>query len=195
MSRPLRPGLIAEGDSDCDFLLPVIDRQLNEILLANPSADCDVFPSRRSVCVKKHGKQRFREAAARLARQCQLVFVHADHHEVHEAEEMAADIGQNPHHAVVLVPKRETEAWLLADAEAFRRVRGAEIGILPDDVEKEQDPKALLKKVMGPAGVDRPADYFELLGQDISLDVLKTVPAYKRWYDRTADALKGLHYL
>ncbi|WP_158581480.1 DUF4276 family protein [Actinomadura spongiicola] len=195
MSRPLRPGLVAEGDSDCDFLLPVIDRQLNEILLSNPAADYDVFPTRRSVCVKKHGKQRFREEAAKLARQSQLVFVHADHHEAHEAEEMAAAIRQNAHHAVILVPKRETEAWLLADREAFRRVRGAETDRLPNDVEKEHDPKALLKKVMGPAGVDRPADYFELLGQDISLDVLKSVPAYRRWYDRTVDALKGLHYL
>jgi hypothetical protein len=113
----------------------------------------------------------------------------------HEAEWTTGEIGRNPHHAVVLVPERETEAWLLADPGALRRIRGAETGILPDDVAKEPDPERLLKKVMSPAGVDDPADYFGSLGEDISLAVLGTVPVYKRWCEGTMNALKGLRYL
>jgi hypothetical protein len=196
MPRGLRPGLIAEGDSDCDFLEPVIDRQLRE-LLEQGTKTVEVRPVSRSACVKKHGKRRFHDAALRLADPCELVFVHADHHEAHEADAMAREINGRCR-AVVLIPKRETEAWILADPSAFRRIRGAAVSHLPPvakDVEKVQEPKTLLLKVLGPAGIDRPADEFSLLGRDIGLTALAAVPAYAAWVSETEKALKGLKYL
>lgn len=200
MSRPLRPGLVAEGESDCDFLAPLIDRQLSELMFANTAADFDLFRTERSICVKKHGRRRFHDAALELAGQCQILFIHADHNERHEAEQLAAEVRDQVGRCcpVVLVPKRETEAWLLADAGAFRRIRGADVGLLPtnpSDVEQVEDPKRLLKQVMTGGRVDRPSDFFGVLGENVELSVLSRVPAYTMWLAATENALKGLGYL
>ncbi|GAB2809531.1 hypothetical protein GCM10022221_03630 [Actinocorallia aurea] len=99
---------------------------------------------------------------------------------------------------VVLVPRRETESWMLADRAAFAKVRGADVGLLPSDptaVEKAAEPKAVLAKALRSAGITRPTDYFGRLGEDISLQVLGRIPAFARWADETKEALKGLGYL
>ncbi|MCD0448291.1 DUF4276 family protein [Actinocorallia sp. API 0066] len=195
MSRPLRPGLVTEGESDQDFLLPVIDRYLAAELVRNRAADFDLLETVPSPRVKKHGKELFTEAARALGRRCHLVFVHADFSEAHEADALLPVLACA---AVVLVPKRETESWMLADPAAFQRLRGARTDLLPRDpaaVEREPKPKALLARVVKPARVSDPADYFGLLGEDISLQVLGRVPAFARWADDTKEALKGLGYL
>ncbi|WP_170201280.1 DUF4276 family protein [Actinocorallia herbida] len=189
------PGLVAEGESDHDFLRPVIFRFLKELLIENPAADFDLSETLSSTCVKKHGKERFTEAATKLGKRCHLVFVHADHNEAHEAVALKTVIACR---TVVLVPERETESWMLADPDAFAKVRGADLGSLPKDpaaAERVAEPKAMLAKVLRPAGITRPTDYFGRLGEDISLQVLGRIPAFARWADETKEALKGLGYL
>ncbi|GAB2809538.1 hypothetical protein GCM10022221_03640 [Actinocorallia aurea] len=66
LSRPLVPGLVAEGDPDHDFLRPVIDRFLKGVLVENRAADFDLSATVSSPAVKKHGKDRFVEAAQAL---------------------------------------------------------------------------------------------------------------------------------
>ncbi|MDX6739009.1 DUF4276 family protein [Actinocorallia sp. A-T 12471] len=194
MSRPLEPGLVAEGVSDVDFLVPVIDRFLNRLLTARSGTFVDLRPTLASECVKKHGKERFVEAARSLGQVCDLVFVHADHHERREAEALR-ELLACP--TVVLVPKRETETWMLADPRAFRGIRGADVSLLPKvaDLEREPAPKILLARVLRAAGVRRPTDYFEMLGDEIDLAALNRVPAFARWAAETERALKGLKYL
>jgi hypothetical protein len=198
MSRPLRPGLVAEGDSDCRFLMPVIDRQLGTVLHSHPHADFDLVPIRRSTYVKKHGSERFRRAASELAATCHVLFVHADYREKREAERMAGEIGTTACRPVIIVPKQETEAWLLADAAMLKRIRGADLSVVPSApkaVEDIPDPKKTLASAVAPAGVADPADFFDLLGRNVDLGILRRIPAYRDWLGRTVECLKGLNYL
>ncbi|WP_347404648.1 hypothetical protein [Solwaraspora sp. WMMD1047] len=98
------------------------------------------------------------------------------------------------------MPVRETEAWLLADGQALRDALGVrwsdvDMGLpaSPREVERIVDPKKLLNDVTG--RVSRTVtDHFGQLGELVSLQRLDSVPAYRRWWDDTRDALESLGY-
>ena len=196
MSRPLVPGLIAEGETDEVFLGVVISRQLRELTAQSSRCAVDVESTEIGACRSIYDHGRTTGALRELASDCHLLFVHNDHRERDKADRAVRDSGL-PSPVIALVPVQETEAWLLADAGVWRRLSGSDQGRLPArprDVERIADPKRVLAEVAPRRG--KPVrDYFEYIARNIDLDVLAQVPAYADWVSDARNALKGLGYL
>jgi len=88
-----------------------------------------------------------------------LIFIHRDADSRDPSprhEEVAAAFDGQPHQAawVAIVPVQETEAWLLLDEAAIRRVAGKPSGRAqlklpqPSEVESKAEPKELLQQAL-----------------------------------------------
>jgi hypothetical protein len=206
MTRPLVPGLLAEGITDTSFLAPLIRRQL--VALSEKSARCvvSVGAVQLADCHTVEHPDRVLDAAVELAADCHLLFVHHDHRERTRADALIARIedrlgGAGPR-GVRVVPVKETEAWMLADRAALGSIRGAEPDLAelppaPRDVERVEDPKALLRRVLPGASRRQRVlyDYFDYLGRRVDAAVLVAVPAYAEWVESTTSTLKELRFL
>jgi hypothetical protein len=196
MSRPLVPGLVAEGETGEVFLGVVISRQLRDLTAESSRCTVDVEGTEIAVCRSILDRERVVDALVELAADCHLLFVHNDHRERDKADRITNDPRLSVP-VIPIVPIRETEAWLLPDRAVWSRLSGSALDRLPDrprDVEKHADPKKALAEVTPRRG--KPVrDYFEYIARNIDLGVLAQVPAYADWVADTRNALKGLGYL
>ncbi|MEV6152639.1 hypothetical protein AB0L53_20045 [Nonomuraea sp. NPDC052129] len=194
MSRSLVPGLVAEGETDEIFLGMLIFRQLRELTWTSGRSAVDVEPAVIASCRSIREQERVAKALTDLASDCHVLFVHNDHRERRKAEAVQNRLSLP---VIGLIPVKETEAWLLADRQVWSGFKGIDLRPLPvsaGDVERIPDPKRVLDQVV--AQQNRPVrDYFEHIGRNIDLDVLRQVPAYAAWVAETANVLKGLGYL
>lgn len=191
MSRPLVPGLITEGDTDELFLGPVIARQLRALTDSAPRP-VDVQSVQYGVCRMIKDDDRVRQAIQELAADCHLIFLHNDHRERAKADRHADQA------VIPLIPVKETEAWLLADAQVWARVPGADLSRLPGrprEAEKIPDPKAVLRTVLAGVSHRRVAEHFAFAGDHVDLAVLAQLPAYAEWLDATSKALRNHGFL
>lgn len=199
MSRPLLPGLVAEGETDELFLGPLIHRQLSNLVESSAKYAIEVGETRIGGCRTVRARDAVAEAVTELADECHLIFVHHDHNERGKADRLIRemrDSGSIPP-TIALVPIRETEAWLLADRALWESLRGARTGGLcacARDVEKIADPKYALQNVI-PNRTPSVQDLFEYVGRRIDLGALREVPAYARWVGDTEEALRELGYI
>jgi hypothetical protein len=200
MSRPLVPGLLAEGRTDELFLGTVIFRHLRDLTERACRHVVDVARTEIGAGRTTGDLDEVTNAALDLAGDCHVICVHNDHNERGKAAQIAAALAD--HRCAIpvipLVPLRETEAWLLADPRAWAALRGSDVRVLPKrpmDVEKLPDPKKVLDAVLPSRGGRARDDYFDYLGQNIDLSVLARVPAYSAWASETEKALEGLGYL
>lgn len=194
MSRPLVPGLVAEGETDEIFLGILIFRQLQRLTWASARCTVDVAPAEIASCRSIRDEDRVVGALRDLAGECHLLFIHNDHRERRKAEAVRQATSLP---VVGVVPVRETEAWLLADRKVWTQFKGSDLRPLPAnprDVERISDPKQVLDQVV-PRQNQHVRDYFESIGRNIDLDVLAQIPAYAAWVAETESALKGLGYL
>ncbi|MFC4060766.1 hypothetical protein ACFOWE_20895 [Planomonospora corallina] len=187
MTRPLVPGLVAEGEADEDFLSAVISRQLRELVRDSPHT-VDVEATRVITCDRE---QRV-AALERLAGDCHLIFARDG-----RARGRADGVRYHSHYLVPVIGLGDTEAWPLADPAVWAGLRGGDLSALPavpGDVERIAYPRQALAAVAPRRG--RPVgDYFEYIGRNIDLAVLARVPGYADWVAETRNALKGLAYL
>ncbi|MDP9849412.1 hypothetical protein [Streptosporangium lutulentum] len=192
MSRPLVPGLVAEGEADEGFLGIVISRQLRELTWMSPHA-VDVEATEVVSCDREHMVTALEELAA----DCHLLFTHDDERERGKAGGKADGVRYHSHYLVPVIGLGETEAWMLADPAVWSGLEGSDLSGLPSrprDVERITDPVGLLAATVPRRG--KPIrDYFEYVGRNIDLAVLAQVPAYADWVAETRNALKGLGYL
>jgi hypothetical protein len=205
--RYLTSALVSEGVTDDQFLPRLLGRALTE--LCNTEFDemvevADVQPLRRrnGPCSVDEVIELVRRNAASFT----LVFFH--HDQGANAERVDTEWlrplrrlwGDRPERLVPVVPVRETEAWLLADGDALRTALGvqwtdAQLGLPkhPKDVERIMDPKKILNDVL--RRVRRSVeDHFGQLGELVSLERLKLVPAYQRWWSETKNVLVEAGY-
>lgn len=141
-------------------------------------------------------------AAARAAEGAWIVlFIHADAdardartaiaERVQPAiDRLASDLGTNKQ-AIAVVPIRMTEAWLLADIDAFRSVLGTTLdgdalglsSVVAHGAERVADPKALVRHaiaVVKPrARAAQVASYRARLGEAVSLERLRRLVAFR----------------
>lgn len=192
--RYLSLALLTEGASDQWFLVPLVDRQTAELAQETPvgfdysgvvAGECFTV-ARRDVVVRE---------VADLLGYFDIVMIHHDHNERSKAEAVRECFPDDAHRIVALVPVRETEAWILADPQALGEAASARDTAweVPHDVEKVADPKAALKAALG-GRRDAERD-FGRLGQTVALDVLRKVPAYRRWADELRRAMEQLRFL
>jgi hypothetical protein len=199
MSRPLVPGLVAEGDTDEHFLSRVIARQLRALTDCAPRP-VDVQSVLYGAYRMTRDDSRIGQAVEDLANDCHLIFLHSDHRERGKADRLAACLADKgvtlP--LIPLVPVKETESWLLADAKVWGRVPGADTSHLPGkprDAEKLPDPKAVLKAVLVDIAHRKVDEHFAFAGEHVDLAVLARLPAYREWVDATTEALGSRGFL
>jgi hypothetical protein len=112
----------------------------------------------------------------------------------------AWDAAERVERLVPVVPVRKTEAWLLADGDALRSVLGirwsdARLGVpgRAADVERIIEPKDPVRALAN--RLNRPIeDFFEELGESVSLDVLAGVPSFAEVRNRIVGSLADLGY-
>jgi hypothetical protein len=199
MSRPLVPGLVAEGATDEHFLGRVIARQLRALTDPAPRL-VNVQSVQYGGCRTTKDDSRIGQAVEELAYDCHLIFLHCDHRERGKADRLSAYLADKgitlP--LIPLVPVKETESWLLADAKVWGRVPGADTSLLPDkprEAEKLPDPKAVLKAVLAGIAHRRVDEHFAFAGDHVDLDVLARLPAYVEWVNVTTKALRSRGFL
>lgn len=187
--RYLTTALLTEGGSDESFLLPVLRQQLT---LLGEERGFEAGPIRTSRVRTVHKPQAVDAQVAELLNECDLLFVHHDKRESAKIEALRARHGDSPR-LVAVVPVRETEAWVLAAMYSLP-VPGLNPACRPNpvrSVEKDSDPKATLVRAFTRGD---PIDVFERIGEQVDLDVFKTLPAYQTFLHDLTTALKELNF-
>jgi hypothetical protein len=217
VTRTLTSGLVREGTTDERFLTPLLGRLIDDLLVdSRYPADAGPVGAVTAADGDDTYADRVASTVATATGVYDLLFIHADGdgQPVRARQERTDPIiariekGERPPACVAVVPQRMTEAWLLADPDAFRSVLGtnrstAELGLprRARDVEKIAAPKTVLQDALGVARARRPrrrrraAAPFEPLGDVVSLARLREVPAFERLQQDLTDVLQRLHLL
>lgn len=156
-------------------------------------------------------KHRICEAATRSAASWHILFVHTDgggqpnqanRQRIEPAVRQLRDELLDDHDYVAIVPVRETEAWILTDPESMLRAFGFArwgdaVGPMLDggDVEGLMDPKSILRMMFRSVARKGSVDsFYERLGEMVSLQRLRSAPAYAAFERSLHDALKRLRF-
>lgn len=189
----LRAGLYAEGRSDYEFLLPLLDRMLDSLAASlfpgayevGASAGIDSPPG-----TAPNRAERISAAIHDWWDTCTLFVIHADgggDPERAKANDVAPGLAAareaRPERPIVVaacIPVREIEAWLLADPTAFRTILGEGAQpACPADPEREPDPKATLRRILREGGAPRASNPpHALFGERVHLGALRALPAF-----------------
>jgi hypothetical protein len=200
--RYLTSGLVAEGRTDDRFLPPLLSRALEE--LCADEFDESVEVSEVQVLRSRGGPLGVDGIVELVDGQRDsfvLVFVHRDQGANVDrvrsewTEPLRTRWDDRAGRLVMVVPVRETEAWMLADGDALRavlRVRwpDSQLGVPapPRRVEEIADPKQVLHRLE--ARISRSFDaYLDRLGEEMSIEALRKVPAFWQWWEDTRSAL------
>lgn len=207
--RYVQAGFVGEGPSDFDFLKPLARRALEDLLFARCPDECEIPDL---VDVRPGGRAGNTPAAVVGLVQSDYgyldyLFYHADANgnvdraydcQVRPVREGLAGVVRT----IPVVPRREMEAWVLADSAALGAVLGLAPGKhkTPDDfkpgrVESLLDPKSALKSYLDGLpvrrfrAVDPAASLLASVSAVQDLSVLRKVPQFKRFDDDLNAAL------
>lgn len=191
-------GLYAEGRTDYEFLIPLLERLLQEICtricpggheIPTPiGVDADEPTSRRS--------ERIGAAVLEYVGTCQLFVIHADADGeparardervmpgIVEARRRLIEVqarGRDETYFVACVPVQMIEAWMLADEGPFRKFLGRDVSArLPKDPEGLGDPKRALDALVAEHTRRRPYGLYEAFGNTVGLAALRRLPAFR----------------
>lgn len=188
-------GVFAEGRTDYDFLLGLIDQLIsaNAADLLGPRFQSAPSRAIDAPAAKRRESREDRIAAAIEENwdECTLFVIHADSdgdagralHERIEPGLARARVGHTDLAAAACVPVRETEAWMLADAQAFSRLFDTpRAPALPEAPESDLDPKRSLEAALTSLGArGKLTNYYADLGKTVNLAELRRLPAFCRF--------------
>jgi hypothetical protein len=202
--------LICEGSSDRWFLSELLRRAVDDICLE--TADRVVEVVVEYVHTDHQRPTAILEALIDAGR-FDLVLYHHDGAPSESAQAKVSEVcrslaGQREEPIVTVVPVRETEAWMLADPDAIAAVLGvrpakvlaAGVPARAKEVEDVQDPKKVLKGVIGTitghgTGLKiAREDLFLTLAENTDLARLREVPSFARWWTDMSAVLAELRY-
>ena len=213
MPNVLIVGLSGEGDTDRRFFTPIVQRTFTDLLTSGPGqVDClDPF----WVGVAKGAD--IAEAALRSGREYHLLFCcHADQdrngyaqtetNQLLAARTILANQTEAYPPLIPILPKEETESWMLCDGDALRRVTfstqsNADLG-LHGNPERYADPKAKLREVLEVINAE-PRRYYDVelgplyeeLGTEVSLEQLRGLGSFRRFEAAARAGLVEVGYL
>jgi hypothetical protein len=218
--RYLGLALYAEGSTDYHFLRPLLQRLCAELCASEALTLVEVSEvlalNHPSEANEEAREQRVLAAAKEAQGSWQILFVHADgasdpmrarDEQVEPSLGLLRDAFESEGIGVAVVPVRETEAWAIVDGDAIRSAFGTNLNDgqlgLPSRraVETAADPKAVLRAAFlatKPSGRRRKqgaSPYLNTLGEEVSLDQLRELGAFKRLTDELRAALKQLQIL
>jgi len=190
-----------EGATDAQYFNIIIPRLLDDIIRTSGRRPCDVgeFPAVEFGVVDRSFDKVAEEICARK-NEFHIIFVHADL----GGRGLAADValrreqlilqaqsicGFDPQIAVMLSPKKELEAWALADLAAIKAALG--VNTIPDDLmpatpsaaEKLPNPKANLNAIVKSATNKRSSarNILVRIAQEQSIDELRRAPSFEEF--------------
>lgn len=202
-----------EGDTDRRFLGPIIERTLERLLLES-DGQIDCYPPNWRGVAK--GLQIAEHAKSGSQNDLTLYCAHVDEdrnghvktmeYQIAPAIKQLADEGCAHLPIVPVVPKEETEAWMLADVEALRQSLGTTLTAaqleLHGNPERYADPKQKLRQVIAIANQGKGShlqveinELYDILGVDASLDVLQGLESYVRFKSAARNGLVAIGYL
>ena len=203
----IRAGLYAEGRTDYEFLLPLVNKLLNELAAKLFLGDYELAETLGIDA--PHGMsggraEKIQRAVVDYIDYCDLFILHADGAgDPDDARRTQISPGADLAHAVVLhshfylvacVPIREIEAWLLVDSKPFERILGRATPIvLPGQPEAEIDPKSCLRKILKDGDARIPLnEAYRAFGENVRLEKLRSLSAFRTFEDELEQALKAL---
>jgi hypothetical protein len=203
-------GIYAEGPTDERFLCKLVDRLLHGIahdiclgqfIVEDTRAIQEPKTLRRQ---KVDRETRIAAAIEHTWQSCTLFVIHSDadgdqekalrervHPGIERARQSHPDLA-----AAACIPVWTTEAWMLADPDAFQKIFERPVPApLPLDVEAVRDPKTLLKSTLQSMGVV-PGRGFEgyeaLLGDHVRLESLQRLSAFREFESNLRAAVELL---
>lgn len=219
--RQLVLALYAEGHTDERFLPIIMQRVADRLLRRYAVASVDVLePLSLKVSAKIDNRAQRILSAAKMAHGYNALIIHADADAA--TMEDALRNRYEPGNRLVqtsegrlctdlapLIPIRMTEAWMMADFDAFQDVVGTDLSAddlrfpsKPHQVEKVRDPKSKLSIALNQIFSRRRrrkmaslGQYYEPLARRISLNKLEKIPAFQQFKGELANILQAQHFI
>ncbi|XXR36499.1 DUF4276 family protein [Sorangium sp. So ce375] len=201
-------GVYAEGPTDDRFLCNLINRMLPPLAVEICKGGFYIDDARRINEPRRiRGASREERIAAAIEEswsECNLFVVHSDgegapdevRRERIEPGLARARRARPDLAAAACVPVRETEAWMLADPEAFCRIFETDrTPLLPHDPEAESDPKKALETALCGLGARMGRgveEYYAVLGAEVRLDSLRRLAAFQQFRDELWKAIAAI---
>ena len=221
--RYLGLALFAEGPTDHRFLGSVLNRLCTEICQSHGRAPVDIgevlelhsLPGSQ----QQSRAERISAAAREAATAWHILFIHADadadakaarQQRVQPAMDKLMATGEfSAHDIVAVIPVRMTDAWMLADPDALRKALhlvenlDLELPTRTRELERLTEPKAQLQQITRRSSTRKrqrrrrdPLDSLpRQLGNSISLDCLRRLPAFQIMERELRQSLAHLGYL
>lgn len=216
--------LYAEGRTDERFLPVILQRTLVDLLGHRSNRVVDVWLPMLVKPDQKSSRAEDILAVARKATGSHLLFVHADADHLTWTKALSERVlpgislvqerltaGEAVCRDLVpVIPVQMVEAWMLADPEALRATVGTvlspdELGIpmQAHEIEGEARPKERLAAIMRAAYAQRPrrrrsvniGDLYQPLADQVSLERLNRLPAYRQLVGDLTTALTSLGFI
>lgn len=203
----IRAGLYAEGRTDYEFLLPIINRLLDDIaarLFSGAYELAETLGIDAPSGTSGGRAERIQQAILGNVDSCDLFILHADgagdsegirQSQVTPGIQLVTSASSHADvHVVACIPVREIEAWLLADSKPFERVLGKTRPILlPKQPEAEIDPKNCLRKILKDGDVRIGVnDVYRSFGENVQFDKLRSLPAFRAFEEELGHTLESL---
>ncbi|WP_292069645.1 DUF4276 family protein [Brevundimonas sp. UBA7534] len=207
-------GAIYEGSTDQAYFEVLIPRLMEDLVVSSPARNT-VIPATPAVRLKRGGPNDVAVAVCGEGDAYHLIFIHADtggralaQAAAGTAEEykaaLLAQCGWPPERCIVIAPRHETEAWLLADPMAVTAVLGYtgnihDVGLPRNAAEAERivDPKATLKAaadaVRGRRRPQSSSQMFPAIAQRQDLNSLRHSDSFRQFENQVIAALRSLN--
>jgi len=206
--------VFVEGNSDAPYFSLLLRRAIEEMVLRNGRVPVEIPELPLRLGQRGRGVDDVAAEACENSEAFHLLFIHADRGGRRQARAFAARgqaycrrvqeiCGFSPQRCVVVAPRHETEAWVLADPSAVMGALGYKgrperIG-LPANARAAEglaDPKATLDDaialVRGRRRAEPAGTLFAAIAQRQSLDALRRSPSYIEFENALSDALTDL---
>lgn len=204
--------VVYEGDTDAAYFDVLIPRLMEDLAIAGTKLP--TIPTGPAIRLRRGGPEEVAKEACAASDAFFLVFIHADaggrdvakgigQRSTAYCEEMHKLCGWSTDRCVVITPRHETEAWVLADPAAVTSTLGytgppASIGLpaTPAAAERLVDPKATLRqavaKVRGRRRTVDLAQVFPAIAQRQSLAELRKLASFQAFENCVRTALNDL---
>lgn len=198
-------GLYAEGRNDYDFLLPLLERLLDELLAQHWPGRATQLPSPLALdadeAAGKRREVRIAQIIQRYSETCQLFVIHADADgDAGRARDERVEPGvrlgltgldplAGPVATSACIPIKMTEAWMLVDAAVLVRLGCGETE-LPRDPEVVGEPKQVLQGLLQRGRRGRLPNIYEFVGANVNLAALRRLAGFRVFEDELLVALR-----
>lgn len=212
-------GLIAEGTTDIRFLKSVIEKSIQELSWQCDN-QVEIFPV-REIVAEGDGFVEKMLAASKCARQnygISALCIHADSDArtidsvmLNKFDPFISALKSMPEeeyckHIIPTIPIQMIESWMLADKELLKRLinakdmSNADLG-LDRAPESYADPKSAIENAIRRAISEQPkkkrnqigiADLYEILGNRLSLERLRTIPSFAKFEENVIIVFKNM---